>query len=152
MTFIFSATLWRFLLADNRSKELRSRTMSRIRSKDTKSEILLRHALWTKGMRYRKNDRSIIGTPDIVFKKKKIAIFCDSEFWHGKLYLEGKNIPENNQEFWIEKFERNLQRDKKVNSYLSDQGWTVLRYWENDIYNNLEDIVNEIQRFFENTT
>ncbi len=121
--------------------------MSKIRSKDTKSEVLLRKALWAKGMRYRKNDRSIIGTPDIIFKKKKIAIFCDSEFWHGKLYLEGKNIPENNQKFWIEKFERNIQRDKKVNISLREQGWTVLRYWEKDIYDNLEDIANEIQKY-----
>jgi len=125
----------------------RSEIMSRVKSKDTIIEVLLRKALWKKGLRYRKNDHSVFGSPDIVFKGKKIAIFCDSEFWHGKLYEKGK-IPTNNQEYWIKKFKKNIARDIEVNKQLNASGWTVLRFWETDIKKDLDSIVQTIIRYF----
>ena len=85
--------------------------MRRVKSKDTSIEILLRKELWKRGFRYRKNVKDIFGKPDIVFEGKKVAIFADSEFWHGKYLMEGKYIPKTNTEFWIEKIERNTERE-----------------------------------------
>jgi len=121
----------------------RSENMRRIKSKDTSIELILRKALWKKGVKYRKNCKDIFGKPDICIKKYKLAVFCDSEFWHGKDFLEGK-IPKTNQEFWIKKLQRNIQRDKEVNSVLKENGWTVLRFWEKDIRKNTEKCVNKI--------
>ena len=85
-------------MADVHSKETRSYNMSRIRSNNTKIEIVLSKALWAKGYRYRRNDKNVIGKPDFVFKKIKLAIFCDSEFWHGKDWICNKKelLPTNN--------------------------------------------------------
>lgn len=118
--------------------------MRRIRSKDTSIEIKLRKALWHKGFRYRKNCKDVFGKPDICFKKKKIAIFCDSEFWHGKYYKENKYIPKTNTGFWTCKFESNIKRDKDVNIRLKSQGWLVLRFWENDIKKEMETVLSKI--------
>lgn len=111
----------------------RSENMRRIKSKDTSIEIKLRKALWHRGFRYQKNCKSIIGKPDICFKGKKIAIFCDSEFWHGKYLMEEKYIPKTNTEYWISKITRNIERDKEVNASLEEQGWIVLRFWQKEI-------------------
>jgi DNA mismatch endonuclease (patch repair protein) len=99
---------------DNLTIEQRKKNMRNIKSKDTKPELLLRKALWSKGIRYRLHGKDIFGKPDIYIKSKKIAIFVDSDFWHGKLYKEGKAIPKSNQEYWISKLERNIERDKKI--------------------------------------
>jgi len=79
--------------------------MKRIKAKDTSIEIILRKALWKKGYRYRKNCKGVIGKPDLCFKSKKLAVFCDSEFWHGKYFKEGRYIPKINKKFWVEKLE-----------------------------------------------
>ncbi|MBE6521200.1 MAG: very short patch repair endonuclease [Thermoplasmata archaeon] len=81
--------------------------MSRIRNKDTKIEIQLRKELWSRGLRYRKNDKSVEGKPDIVFKGPKVAVFCDSEFWHGYDWEHWKYDIKTNRDFWINKIERN---------------------------------------------
>lgn len=125
----------------------RSENMKRIRAQDTSIEIKLRKALWSKGYRYRKNCKDVYGTPDICFKSKKIAIFCDSDFWHGRSYFENKNIPKTNTEFWINKFNQNINRDK-VNTFLSDEGWSVLRFCESEIKNNLETCIKKIVACF----
>lgn len=125
----------------------RSENMRRIKSKDTSIEIKLRKALWNKGFRYRKNCKDIVGKPDICFKKKKVAIFCDSEFWHGKYLLENKYIPKTNKKYWIPKIEKNIARDLKVNAELKNQNWTVLRFWQKDIEKNLEECIKKIQEF-----
>lgn len=122
----------------------RSENMSRIKSKDTSIEILLRKALWGKGIRYRVNDKKVYGKPDIVFKSKKIAVFCDSEFWHGKNYIEGKYKIKTNLDYWDAKLERNINRDKIVNQTLEEQGWVVLRFWATDIKKKLPDVVDKI--------
>jgi len=122
----------------------RSENMRRIRSKDTSIEIILRKALWHKGFRYRKNCKDVFGKPDICFKKKKVAIFCDSEFWHGKNLLEEKYIPKTNTDFWIPKLKQNIERDLQVNKKLKEDGWTVLRFWEQDIRKNTQICVLKV--------
>jgi DNA mismatch endonuclease, patch repair protein len=122
----------------------RSEIMSKVRSTNTSIELLMRKALWEKGLRYRKNDKNVFGKPDIVFKGKKIAIFCDSEFWHGKQFLETGKLPKNNREYWEKKIERNIARDILVNKTLQEDGWTVLRFWEKDIRKNLDGCVSKI--------
>lgn len=120
-----------------RKKISRSENMRRIKSKDTSIEMILRKELWKRGLRYRKNVKDIFGKPDMVFKSKKLAIFTDSEFWHGKQLLEGKDIPKTNTEFWVKKITRNIERDKEVNKKLEEEGWTILRFWEADIRKNI---------------
>lgn len=120
---------------DNLTKDQRRKNMKHIKSKDTKIEVILRKALWKKGYRYRKNYNKLLGKPDIVLPKYKIVIFCDSEFFHGKdwniLKLKLKNS--NNADYWIRKISRNRERDDEINKRLSFEGWTVIRFWGNDI-------------------
>lgn len=130
---------------DTVSKEIRSKIMKNVKSKNTKIELMMRKALWAKGYRYRKNYKKVIGCPDICFPSIKLAIFCDSEFWHGKYFLEDKQIPKSNQNYWIEKFEKNIRRDKEVNLKLKKDGWTVLRFWEKDIEEKLTQCLEKIE-------
>lgn len=119
--------------------------MSRIRCKDTKIEVMLRKELWSRGLRYRKNVKTVPGKPDIAFIGKKVAVFCDSEFWHGYDWENRKNTIKTNREFWINKIERNIQRDSEVNQMLTEQGWTILRFWGNDIKKNLSGCADRIE-------
>ena len=127
--------------------------MQAVKSKDSKIEITLAKSLWKLGYRYRKNDKTVFGKPDITFKKIKLAIFVDSEFWHGKDWNKHKNDHKTNVEFWYNKIERNIQRDKEVNHKLKKEGWKVLRFWGKTITKNLqtctkkiEQTINEIKR------
>lgn len=120
--------------------------MQRVKFKDSEIEKILRNALWNKGYRYRKNVKDVFGHPDIVFKSKKVAIFCDSEFWHGYDWERKKNEIKTRQDFWIPKIERNMQRDKEVNMKLSEEGWTVLRFWGTEIKKQTENCVKEIEK------
>ena len=121
---------------DRLTPEQRHRNMQAIKSKDSEIERMLRKELWSRGLRYRKNVNTVYGHPDIVFVGKKIAIFCDSEFWHGFDWDNKRKNIKSNKEFWIQKIERNIARDKEVNSYLNSQGWKVLRFWGEDIKKN----------------
>lgn len=136
---------------DKFSKEIRSKIMRAIKSKDTKEEILLSKALWRKGYRYRKNDRKVFGTPDLTFKKSKIAIFVDGEFFHGFNWEEKKHKINSNREFWIPKIERNMQRDRDVNEYLIENGWKVIRFWSTFVKTNLEDCLFIINKEIEDS-
>ncbi len=129
------------------TKEQRHKNMKNIRGKDTTIEVILRKALWEKGYRYRKNCRSLPGTPDIVLTKYKIAIFCDSEFFHGKDWevLKPRLEKGNNAEFWVSKISRNKERDDEVNKKLLFQGWTVIRFWGDDIKRHADECVKVIQ-------
>src|ERR1700752_1564872 len=119
--------------------------MQAIRSKNTKIELILGKALWAKGYRYRKNDKTVLGKPDFVLKKHKIAVFCDSEFWHGKDWdIQQKRIS-TNKEFWINKIQNNIDRDKRVNKELKTQGWVIMRFWETDIKKNLDKCLKRIE-------
>ncbi len=130
---------------DVHSEEQRSKNMRAIRSTNTKAEIRLAKSLWNLGYRYRKNNRTVFGTPDLTFKKLKIAIFVDSEFFHGKDWETQKDRVKTNTEFWQKKIERNIQRDIEVNNYLESQNWKVLRFWSAEIEKNLEECVATIQ-------
>lgn len=126
-----------------------SYNMSRIRSKDTSIEVLLRRELWKRGLRYRKNYSAVTGKPDIVFKRRRIAVFCDSEFWHGYDWETRKQAIKSNREYWIPKIERNIKRDLFVNSVLREQGWIVLRFWGKEIRTSLiacADIIEKTVR------
>ena len=110
-----------------------SYNMRMVKNKDSEIEQLLRKELWNRGIRYRKNVRKVFGNPDIVFIGLKIAVFCDSEFWHGYDWENRKKDFKSNQEFWIPKIERNIARDNEVNEKLSSEGWIVLRFWGKEI-------------------
>ena len=107
--------------------------MRAIRSNNTSIEIMLRKELWSRGMRYRKNCKTVPGKPDVVFIGKKVAIFCDSEFWHGFDWDNQKNRIGTNRSYWIPKIERNMERDREVDQKLLDMGYTVLRFWGKEI-------------------
>ena len=132
---------------DNLTKEQRRKNMQHIKSKDTSIELVLRKALWEKGYRYRKNCRDIPGKPDIVLTKYKIAVFCDSEFFHGKDWEVLKPRLENgeNSEYWIKKISRNRKHDDEINKKLLFDGWTVIRFWGKDIKRNPEECVKVIE-------
>lgn len=132
---------------DRLSPEQRHRNMVNIKSKDTSIEVCLRKALWNKGIRYRKNYKKLPGTPDIVITKYKIAIFCDSEFFHGKDWevLKPRLERGKNPEFWINKIQKNQERDDEVNKKLLFMGWTVIRFWGNDIKRKTEECVSVIE-------
>ena len=133
---------------DRLTKEQRHKNMSHIRSKDSQIELRLRKALWHKGYRYRKNYKKLPGKPDIALTKCKIAVFCDSEFFHGKDWdngLKDQIMRGNNSEFWINKISRNMERDREVNEQLTQLGWTVLRFWGKDILKDTDRCVDEIE-------
>lgn len=123
-----------------------SYNMQQVKNKDSKIEVLLRKELWSRGIRYRKNVTQIYGKPDIAFIGKKVAVFCDSEFWHGHNWEERKNDFKSHQEFWIPKIERNMERDREVNEKLISEGWIVLRFWGKDIKKNTAQCADQIEK------
>jgi len=123
--------------------------MAKIKAQDTKPELKLRKALWNLGFRYRKNVKKLPGTPDIVFKKVKLVVFVDGEFWHGFDWEMKKLKIKTNRDFWIPKIERNMQRDAENNTLLSEKGWKVMRFWEKEINSNLEGCINQVINYLE---
>lgn len=123
------------------------KNMSRIRSKDTSIEIVLRKALWEKGYRYRKNYNALPGCPDIAITKYKIAIFCDSEYFHGKDWdlLKPRLLKGKNPDYWVSKIQRNMERDKKKDNELLFMGWTVIHFWGKDILKNTKECVKVVE-------
>jgi DNA mismatch endonuclease Vsr len=120
--------------------------MSRIRNKDSEIELALRKELWSRGLRYRKNVKTVCGKPDIVFIGKKVAVFCDSEFWHGYEWTNRKDAIKSNRDFWLPKIERNMERDSEVNEALGKEGWTVLRFWGSEIRKNTKECADRIEK------
>lgn len=116
-----------------KTKEQISFNMKQVKDRDSEIELLLRHELRSRNMRYRKNVKTVFGKPDVAFIGLKIAVFVDSEFWHGYDWETKQNEITSNRDFWVRKIERNMERDKEVNKYLTEQGWIVLRFWGNDI-------------------
>ena len=129
---------------DNLTKEQRQKNMKHIRSKDTDIEITLRKALWHAGFRYRKNYSKLPGKPDIALTKYRIAVFCDSSFWHGRNFDEKKK-PETNKEYWNGKIKRNMERDREVDALLNGLGWTVLRFWDVEIKKDPDGCVEAVK-------
>jgi len=131
-------------MADDLTPEQRRKNMQAIRSKDTSIELRLRKALWERGIRYRKNYKKLTGKPDIAITKYRIAVFCDSDYWHGYDWENRNQRIKSNREYWIPKIERNMARDQEVNEALERDGWTVLRFWEWQIKKQLDNCVDEI--------
>lgn len=131
---------------DKHTPEQRRKNMQAVKNKDSQIELLLRKELWSRGLRYRKNVNRIYGKPDIVFIGKKIAVFCDSEFWHGYNWEERRKDFKSHQEFWIPKIERNMDRDAEVTAHLESEGWTVIRFWGNEIKKNTAQCADIIEK------
>lgn len=134
---------------DNHTPEQRRKNMQAVKNKDSKIELLLRKALWNNGIRYRKNVNTVFGHPDIAFKGKKIAVFCDSEFWHGFDWENKKNEIKTRRDFWIPKIERNIARDFEVNNRLTEDGWVVIRFWGNDIRKSTDACAADVKSVLE---
>ena len=132
---------------DNLTPDQRKKNMQHIRAKDTQIELILRKALWSEGIRYRKNYDKLAGKPDIAITKYRIAIFCDGEFFHGKdwdkLQLKLKNS--NNSEYWIKKIGRNIERDQEIEREIRAEDWTVIRFWGKDIKSNTRECIAVIK-------
>ena len=130
-----------------KNKEQISYNMSRVRSRDTALENALCAELDRRGFQtYTRNARSVMGKPDVVFYARKVAVFCDGEFWHGFDWENAKSEIKSNRDFWIPKIEKNIERDKKITDILRSQGWRVLRFWGNSIETDVAVCVGEIER------
>jgi len=129
-------------MADMFTKKKRSEIMAKIKSTDTKLEVLFRKALLDAGWKHKKNAAKLMGKPDIAFPKLKVAVFIDSCFWHGCRYHF--HIPKSNKKYWVKKLARNKMRDKEVNKYYKKEGWAVIRVWEHSIKRDMGIAVKEI--------
>lgn len=130
---------------DRHTAEQRHKNMQAIKNKDSEIELLLRKELWSRRLRYRKNSAKVFGHPDIAFMGKKVAVFCDSEFWHGYDWENKKNDIHTRREFWIPKIERNMARDEEVTKHLEAEGWKVLRFWGRDIKSDTKGCADVIE-------
>lgn len=133
------------IIMDVLTPEQRSKNMRAIRNRNTRIEELLAEALRKRGLRYRRDNKNIFGNPDFVFKRMKIAIFCDSEYFHGKDWDVNKLRIKTNTDFWHRKIETNINRDKLVNETLLKNGWKVIRFWGNDIKKNTDFCIETIK-------
>jgi DNA mismatch endonuclease, patch repair protein len=129
------------------SSEQAAKTLSSVKSRGTKPEMIFRKALWKGGVRFYLTKYNLPGKPDLVLSKKRIVIFIDGDFWHGFNWDLRKPKMKANREYWIPKIERNMQRDKEVNTLLESQGWRVLRIWEHEVMSNIADCVSRVIRF-----
>ena len=129
-----------------KSVEQISYNMRQVKCKDSQIEILLRRELYQRGFRYRKNVTKVFGKPDIVFSKEKIAVFCDSEFWHGHKWEEKKHEIKSRKDFWIQKIERTMERDKEVTKRLRKEGWKVIRFWGKDIIKSTAKCADAVEK------
>ena len=137
---------------DRLTPEQRRKCMQANKSKGTKPEQMLAKAMWTLGLRYRRNSKTIFGKPDFSFTRYKIAVFIDGEFWHGKNWQHKKERIKSNREFWISKIEYNICHDIEVTSRLENEGWTVLRFWGNDIIKYTTDYAEIIWEIIQEKT
>ena len=123
-----------------------SYNMRQVKNKDSAIEIALRKELWKRGIRYRKNVSKVFGKPDLAFIGKKVAVFCDSEFWHGYDWENKQKEIKSRREFWIPKIERNMARDREVNKRLESEGWVVLRFWGKEIKKDVSTCADIVER------
>jgi DNA mismatch endonuclease (patch repair protein) len=117
------------------------------RKSGTRCELALRRVLWSRGLRFRITPWDLPGRPDLIFRRHKVAVFCDGDFWHGRdlemrlaKLRRGHNAP-----YWVRKIQTNVERDNRVSAELREAGWVVLRFWEADIARNVERIADEVQ-------
>lgn len=124
-----------------------SRRMSRVKLKKNKCEVILSKQLWHHGYRYRLNYKKLPGSPDIVLTRYNLAIFVDGEFWHGKDFINRKNTLNKNKDYWIEKIEENMNRDKENDRKLKEMGWIPIHFWSKEIESNCPYCVEVIEDF-----
>lgn len=136
-----------------RSQTITHKIMAAIPSKNTRPEVTLRKELFSRGLRYRVNYKKLIGKPDIVFTKVKLVVFIDGDFWHGnnwrlRGYKDFQDELNHYSDYWRQKLEANVDRDKRVNEQLGRDGWIVLRFWENDIKKDVNKIADEVEHWY----
>jgi DNA mismatch endonuclease, patch repair protein len=129
-------------MADSVDPTTRSYVMSRVRAKDSTLETKVRLALWNRGLRYRKNVRSLPGCPDMVCARRKIVVFIDSCFWHG--CPEHCRMPATNRDYWQKKIAANRARDEAVTRHYAERGWRCVRFWEHDLRSDFDRRVDEL--------
>ena len=130
-------------MVDRVTKEVRSKIMAMVPTKGTKTELALRKAIWTVGLRgWKANVSSVLGRPDIAFSRWRIAVFVDGCFWHG--CKKCKNIPESNREYWESHIRENKKRDRRIDRKLRSNGWLVIRFWEHELKENLPKCVEKV--------
>ena len=127
--------------------EIRKR-MSKVRLKNGKAETILAKRLWHEGYRYRRNYKKLPGSPDIALTTYRVAVFVDGEFWHGENWVERKAKLKHNREYWIEKIEENIARDKRVDVQLIEMGWTPIHFWEKQVLKHTDECVRTIISYF----
>ena len=121
--------------------------MSCIRSKGTIIEKIFENALRREGFKFKKHDKYLIGKPDFILKRNKIAIFCDSAFWHGYKNMQTKMHQfKSRKELWVNKIKGNIRRDKEVNKILLKRNWKVLRFWDFEIKSNIDNCIIKVKR------
>lgn len=128
--------------------EIRKR-MSKVHLKNGKAETILAKRLWHEGYRYRRNYKKLPGSPDIALTKYRVAVFVDGEFWHGENWKERKTKLKHNREYWIEKIEENIARDRRVDLQLKDMGWTPIHFWEKQVLKHTDDCVADVVKLLE---
>lgn len=143
-----SYTTLTLLTMDNLTPEQRKRNMKNIRSFGTKPEKIIMRELRKRKIYFAHHVKSIIGKPDIIFRRKKVAVFIDSDFWHAN--PDRFTMPKTNKDYWSTKISYNKQHDKEINDQLAQEGWFVIRLWEHDIYKNLDSCINTILKAINN--
>ena len=125
--------------------------MSRVRGRDTKPELALRRELWKRGLRYRLHVSDLPGRPDLVFTRQRVAVFVDSDWWHGRIIRESgedelrKHLRGHSQDWWVKKLCRNVERDDEVTLQLRELEWTVVRVWESELLENTRVVADNIE-------
>ena len=128
--------------------EIRKR-MSKVRLKNGKAETVLAKRLWHEGYRYRRNYKKLPGSPDIALTTYRVAVFVDGEFWHGENWDERKAKLKHNREYWIEKIEENMARDKRVDSQLQEMGWATVHFWEKQVLKHTDECLQIVLELLE---
>ena len=129
--------------------EQRTKNMKAIKSKNTKMEVKLAKELWARGYKFRRNSKYVFGKPDFSLRKYKLAVFVDGEYFHGKDWNTEKFRIKTNREFWWNKIESNIERDKSVNNELKKSGWKVLRFWTEEVKKNVDFCLLSIEQEIE---
>ena len=132
--------------------------MRAVKGAHTSPELALRRALWERGYRYRLHYKKLPGKPDLVFVSRRVAVFIDGDYWHGRQWkkrgfasLEAQMSRVNNPEYWVKKIRGNMERDKRVNRELRKNGWIVVRVWESDVNKRLDVTLRKVIRALEKT-
>ena len=123
-----------------------SQRMAHVRLKTGKAETLLAKELWRRGLRYRLNYKKLPGSPDIAITKHKIAVFVDGEFWHGYQWEDRKARLKANRDYWIEKIEENMARDKRNDTLLKEAGWRCLHFWEKEVLKDTDNCIDIVMQ------